>query len=121
MIDLFAGALVPGLLLGSVYILYLIGVAIMSPETCPAYYETGVSMRNLAGRVISAFLPPVLLVAAVLQVLVVELLNSAVESAVDRVGEAEHPLSGRAKDMGSAAVLASLVLAVAVWALVLLG
>lgn len=62
-----------------------------------------------------------LLVAAVLQVLVVELLNSAVESAVDRVGEAEHPLSGRAKDMGSAAVLASLVLAVAVWALVLLG
>lgn len=62
-----------------------------------------------------------LLVAAVLQVLVVELLNSAVESAIDRVGEAAHPLSGRAKDMGSAAVLLSLVLAVAVWALVLLA
>lgn len=62
-----------------------------------------------------------LLVAAVLQVLVVELLNSAVESAIDRVGDAAHPLSGRAKDMGSAAVLLSLVLAVVVWALVLLG
>lgn len=62
-----------------------------------------------------------LLVAAVIQVPVVELLNSALENAIDRVGDAEHPLAGRAKDMGSAAVLLSLVLAVAVWALVLLG
>lgn len=62
-----------------------------------------------------------LLVAAVLQVLVVELLNSGLENAIDRIGDAEHPLSGRVKDMGSAAVLLSLVLAAVVWALVLLG
>ena len=62
-----------------------------------------------------------LLVASVLLVPVVELLNTGVETVVDRVGEGEHPLSGRAKDVGSAAVLLALVLAAAVWALVLLG
>jgi len=65
-IDLFAGALIPGLMLGTMYILYLVGVAFLKPETCPAYYETGVSMRDLAGRIIKAFLPPVFLVIAVL-------------------------------------------------------
>jgi len=62
-----------------------------------------------------------LLVASVLLVLIVELLNTGVEAVVDRLGEAAHPLSGRAKDLGSAAVLLSLALAVAVWALVLLA
>lgn len=60
-----------------------------------------------------------LLVASIMLVPVVELLNTAVEAVVDRFGEGEHPLSGRAKDVGSAAVLLSLVLAAAVWALVL--
>lgn len=62
-----------------------------------------------------------LLAGSVVLVLVVELLNSAVESAVDRVSEAEHPLAGRAKDLGSAAVMAALALCALVWALVLLG
>lgn len=62
-----------------------------------------------------------LLAGAVIQVLVVELLNSAIESAIDRVGEGAHPLSGRSKDMGSAAVLVSLLLAGTVWLLVLFG
>ena len=61
-----------------------------------------------------------LLIAACGQVLIVELLNSAVEAAVDRIGDGDHPLSGRAKDMGSAAVMLSLVLAAAVWLLLLL-
>jgi len=61
-----------------------------------------------------------LLVAAILQVLIVELLNSAIEAVVDRVGDGEHELSGRSKDMGSAAVLLSLALAATVWGLVLL-
>ncbi|MCC6301197.1 MAG: diacylglycerol kinase [Gammaproteobacteria bacterium] len=61
-----------------------------------------------------------LLIGSVLLVLVVELLNSAVETAIDRIGEEEHALSGRAKDIGSAAVFVSLALAVVVWALVLL-
>ncbi len=61
-----------------------------------------------------------LLVAPVLLVLVVELLNSAIEAAIDRIGLERHRLSGLAKDIGSAAVLLSFVLLAAVWALVLL-
>jgi diacylglycerol kinase (ATP) len=49
-------------------------------------------------------------------VLIVELLNSAVEAAIDRIGPEQHPLSGDAKDFGAAAVLISIVCAVAVWA-----
>ena len=59
-----------------------------------------------------------LLIATVALVLVVELLNSAVEAAVDRVGRERHPLAGRAKDMASAAVFVSLLVVVVTWALV---
>lgn len=61
-----------------------------------------------------------LLIGSVLLVLVVELLNSAVEAAIDRISDEEHALSGRAKDIGSAAVFMALALAAVVWALVLL-
>jgi diacylglycerol kinase (ATP) len=61
-----------------------------------------------------------LLVATVLLVLVVELLNSSVEAAIDRISLDRHQLSKRAKDLGSAAVLVTLALLAAVWALVLL-
>jgi len=61
-----------------------------------------------------------LLIASVLLVLVVELLNSAIEAAVDRISLENHELAGRAKDLGSAAVFLSLVNVVVVWALVLL-
>jgi diacylglycerol kinase (ATP) len=61
-----------------------------------------------------------LLVAAVLNILVVELVNSAIEATVDRIGLERHALSGLAKDIGSAAVFMSFVLAGAVWLLVLL-
>jgi diacylglycerol kinase (ATP) len=62
----------------------------------------------------------VLLIGSVVLVLVVELLNSAVEAVVDRVGLEHHELSGRAKDIGSAAVMLSLIWAAATWALILL-
>ena len=62
-----------------------------------------------------------LMVAAVLGVLMVELLNSAVEAAVDRISLEHHLLIKRAKDMGSAAVMIALVNVVAVWGLVLFG
>lgn len=62
-----------------------------------------------------------MMIAAVLLVLIVELLNSAVEATVDRISLEPHPLSKRAKDLGSAAVFLSLVNVVAVWALVLLA
>jgi diacylglycerol kinase (ATP) len=61
-----------------------------------------------------------LLVGPVLLVLVVELLNSAVEAAIDRIGAERHALSGLAKDLGSAAVLCAFALLFATWALVLL-
>ena len=62
-----------------------------------------------------------LMVGAVLGVLIVELLNSAVEAAVDRISLEHHLLIKRAKDMGSAAVMIALVNVAVVWALVLLG
>ncbi len=61
-----------------------------------------------------------LLAGSVLLVLVVELLNSALETAVDRVSLEDHDLSRRAKDLGSAAVMLALVNAAIVWLLVLL-
>jgi diacylglycerol kinase (ATP) len=62
-----------------------------------------------------------LMVGAVLGVLIVELLNSAVEAAVDRISLEHHQLIKRAKDMGSAAVMIALINVVVVWALVLLN
>ena len=58
----------------------------------------------------------VLLAGVVLIVMIVELLNTGVESAIDRIGPEWHDLSKRAKDMGSAAVLLSLLLCVGTWA-----
>jgi diacylglycerol kinase (ATP) len=57
-----------------------------------------------------------LLIGTVVFVMVVELLNTGLESAIDRVGPEWHDLSKRAKDMGSAAVLLSLLLCLGVWA-----
>ena len=62
-----------------------------------------------------------LMIAAVLLVLIVELLNSALEAAVDRISLEHHQLIKRAKDMVSAAVMIELANVVVVWALVLLG
>jgi diacylglycerol kinase (ATP) len=59
-----------------------------------------------------------LLVGSCLLVLVVELLNSAIEAAIDRIGEDSHKLSGRAKDMGSAAVFFSLWIVIMIWGLI---
>jgi diacylglycerol kinase (ATP) len=62
-----------------------------------------------------------LMIASVLLVLIVELLNSAIEAAVDRVSLDRHHLSKRAKDIGSAAVLLALINVILVWLCVLLG
>lgn len=74
-----------------------------------------------------AFFAPVsglgkaLMIASVLLMLIVELLNSAVEATVDRVSLEHHRLAKRAKDIGSAAVLISLLNVIIVWLLVLVG
>ena len=62
-----------------------------------------------------------LLIAPMLFILIVELLNSAIEATVDRIGFERHKLAGLAKDIGSAAVFMSFVMLGAVWLLVLLG
>lgn len=59
--------------------------------------------------------PTLLLIASLLLVMIVELLNSAIEAVVDRIGHEHHELAGRAKDIGSAAVLLTLVLAAFIW------
>jgi diacylglycerol kinase (ATP) len=74
---------------------------------------------------LSLFLPVAwtgraLMIASVLLVLIVELVNSAIEAVVDRVSLDRHPLSKRAKDVGSAAVFIALLNVVVVWAAVLL-
>ena len=61
-----------------------------------------------------------LLVASVALLPIFEILNSAVEAVVDRFGEEQHELSGRAKDMASAAVALAFILMVTVWILVLM-
>ena len=60
-----------------------------------------------------------LLIATVLLVIIVELLNSSVEAAIDRISFDLHSLSRRAKDLGSAAVLVALLLTVIVWGVIL--
>ena len=60
-----------------------------------------------------------LLIGVCLLVLIVELFNSAIEAAIDRHGEEQHELSGRAKDMGSAAVLISLLIVLLTWGAVI--
>jgi diacylglycerol kinase (ATP) len=78
----------------------LIPAALLAPVTAPA---------------------KALMIACVLLVLVVELLNSALEAAVDRISLEHHALAKRAKDIGSAAVFLSLVNLAVVWTIVLFG
>ena len=61
------------------------------------------------------------LFASLTLILVVELVNSAIETTIDRIGIEHHPLSGRAKDIGSAAVFMSVLLMIGVWLCVLIG
>lgn len=73
-----------------------------------------VLMANVSG------LERAMLFGTAVLVIIVELLNSALEAVVDRIGLEFHPLSGSAKDMGSAAVMVSLVLMAGVWLCILL-
>jgi len=59
-----------------------------------------------------------LLIASCLLILIIELLNSAIEAVVDRIGTEHHELSGRAKDMGSAAAFFAMLTAGIIWALI---
>ena len=76
-------------------------------------------LTPIALLVANDYVQLILLLGSITLVLIVELLNTCVEIVVDRISLDFHDLSGRAKDVGSAAVLVSLVLAGGVWALVL--
>ena len=76
-------------------------------------------LKPLAFYLANGYLQLILLIGAVLMVLIVELLNTGIEVVVDRIGLEFHELSGRAKDVGSAAVLISLILFLSVWGLIL--
>ncbi|MBT0721482.1 diacylglycerol kinase [Rosenbergiella collisarenosi] len=78
------------------------------------------TLLALLGTIIALFLPvsllaKLVLIGSMITVIVVELLNSAIEAVVDRFGGEWHTLSGRAKDMGSAAVLLALLWSLVVW------
>ena len=75
-----------------------------------------VVMLPLAFWVGRGWVEVALLAGSVLLVLIVELLNTGIEAAIDRIGPERHALSKRAKDMGSAAVFLSLLLAGGIWA-----
>lgn len=63
----------------------------------------------------------ILLIGSVVLVVILELVNSAIEAVVDRIGSEYHELSGRAKDMGSAAVLLAIILGLFTWVTILWG
>lgn len=66
----------------------------------------------------NGWLQYILLIGSMLLVLIIELLNSAIEAVVDRIGDEHHELAGRAKDMGSAAVFIALMNVLFVWAMI---
>ncbi|MER5082168.1 diacylglycerol kinase [Providencia stuartii] len=66
-----------------------------------------------------SYIDRLLLISSVVLVAIVELINSAIEAVVDRVGSEYHELSGRAKDIGSAAVFITIGLALVIWATIL--
>jgi diacylglycerol kinase (ATP) len=88
-----------------------------------AWQEAAFRQEALAAMVLvpaafwlgQTWLETAVLAAVVVLVLVVELLNSGIEAAIDRMGDQWHALSKKAKDMGSAAVLLSLLLCMGIW------
>ena len=91
------------------------------------WYETAFRQEAIAAVVLvpaafwlgRSWVESILLAGTVVLVMIVELLNTGIETAIDRIGPEWHDLSKRAKDMGSAAVLLSLVLCAATWAIAL--
>ncbi len=79
-----------------------------------------VVLAPLAFVVAETMIQLALLLSTLFIVLITEILNSAVEAAVDRISAEQHDLAGRAKDMGSAAVFLSLSMTAVIWGLVIL-
>jgi diacylglycerol kinase (ATP) len=82
------------------------------------FFAAGVVLAAIFGE---TALERAVLIGVMFPVLIAELFNTAIETVVDRVGPEWHELSGRAKDLGSAAVFISILGAATVWGLVLFG
>ncbi|MFM8467149.1 MAG: diacylglycerol kinase [Oxalobacteraceae bacterium] len=84
--------------------------------------ELVITVSGIVGALLIpvTLLERVILIGVLLLVLIVELLNSAIEAAVDRVSLERNPLSKNAKDLGSAAVMLSMLMAAIAWALIAL-
>jgi diacylglycerol kinase (ATP) len=93
--------------------------ALRTQEAFRCEMLASVILLPLALYVATDYLQLILLVGKVLMVLIVELLNTGIEVVVDRISLEFHELSGRAKDVGSAAVLISLILFLAVWGVII--
>jgi len=74
-----------------------------------------IALTPIAFYIANGFVEFVLLISAIIGIMITELLNSAVEAAIDRIGLERHELSGRAKDLGSAAVFVAICYFVLVW------
>ena len=99
--------------------LHGLSAAVKTQEAFRCELLASVILIPLAFHVANDYLQLILLVGVLLMVLIVELLNTGIEVVVDRIGFEFHELSGRAKDVGSAAVLISLILFLAVWGLII--
>ena len=93
--------------------------ALRTQEAFRCEMLASVILLPLALYVATDYLQLILLVVTVLMVLIVELLNTGIEVVVDRISLEFHELYGRAKDVGSAAVLISLILFLAVWGVII--
>ena len=92
--------------------------AILTEEAFQLYAFLSVFLVPLAFIIAEDYVQLILLFGTVFLVLITELLNTAVEAVVDRVSLDAHELSGRAKDMGSAAVTLALILFAGVWGII---
>ena len=92
--------------------------AILTEEAFQVYLFLSVLLVPLAFFIATDYVQLILMFVAIFLVLITELLNTAVEAVVDRVGLERHELSGRAKDMGSAAVSLSIILFFVVWGII---
>lgn len=103
-----------------VYSLQGLGAALRTQAALRAEVAALAAAIPAAWILTSDALERALLISSWMLVIVVEMINSSIETVVDRIGTERHDLSGRAKDMGSAAVFCAIVLAATVW-LILLG
>lgn len=109
--------------IGKAFIYSCKGVTAAFKHEAAFRQEVGLAivMLPLAIWVDVSSLERALLISSVLLIMVVELLNSGIEAVVDRIGPEHHELSGRAKDMGSAAVLITMLITAVIWVSILFG